>query len=226
MRSRWTRVRHPSYVRPGTVVLAHGPLDPPDWWAPVADELRSNGLHVIVPEVMVGAAPYSVGWVAGMARPLHATSVPTPLVLVGHATAGPLLPALARTQRAARRMVGGYVFVDATLPRPGRQTHLELLRAADSGAADRVHADLHDQSMDLADAAPLMGDHVFWTEPLPPAIDWPDAPCAYITSGRELLGIGPTSWWARSAEARGWIVDDTSRELGEALRDVIDRLAG
>jgi hypothetical protein len=152
--------------------------------------------------------------------------VPAPLVLVGHATAGPLLPALARTQRATRRLVGGYVFVDATLPRPGQQTHLELLRAADSGTADRIHAELHDEAVDVPDAPPLMTDHAFWSEPLPAAIDWPDAPCAYVRSGREVLGTGPTSWWARSAESRGWIVDDTSRELGEALMDVIDRLAG
>lgn len=212
-------------VRPGTVVLAHGPLDPPDWWETVAAELRDQDHHVLLPQATPGPAPFAVGWVAGMARPLHATEVPTPLVLVGRGTAGPLLPALARTQRAARRMVGGYVFVDASLPRPGQQCHLDLLRAADSAAADRIHAVLHEDGGTPPEPS-LATDHAFWTEPLPAAVDWPDAPCAYIRSGADVPEIGPTTWWARSAEQRGWLVDDTPRELGGAITDVIGRLAG
>lgn len=131
--------------------------------------------------------------------------------------AGPLLPALARTQRAARRQVGGYIFVDASLPRAGQQSHLDLLRAADPDAAERIHADLHD---DAGHA------HELWTEPLPPAIDWPDAPCGYIRTGAEGAATGPPEWWARSAEQRGWLVDRTGRELITTLRETIDRLAG
>lgn len=213
-------------MRPGTVVLAHGPLDPPGWWDPVAGALRGYGVHVIAPELMAGAPPYSVGWVAGMARPLHAADVPIPLALVAHGTAGPLLPALARTQRAARRAVGGYVFVDSSLPRPGAQTHLDLLRAADPAAADRVHDSLHRRAASPLDEPPLAADHTFWTEPLPPAIDWPDAPCAYVRSGADVRGVGPTQWWARSAEQRGWLVDDSARELAETVADVINQLAG
>ena len=213
-------------MRPGTVVLAHGPLDPPDWWVPVAGELRRTGLHVVAPELMAGATPYSVGWVAGMARPLHAAAVPTPLALVAHGTAGPLLPALARTQRAARRSVGGYVFVDASLPRPGAQTHLDLLRAADAGAADRVHEALHNPAVSSQDEPPLAADHAFWSEPLPAAIDWPDAPCAYVRWSLDVRGVGPTLWWARSAEQRGWLVDDSGPNLAETVADVISQLAG
>jgi hypothetical protein len=101
-----------------------------------------------------------------------------------------------------------------------------LLRAADAGAADRVHAELHDGAANVPGAPPLIGDHAFWTEPLPAAIDWPDAPCAYIRSGADIPEVGPTTWWARSADQRRWVVDDTARELGVALADVIDRLAG
>ncbi len=212
-------------MRPGTVVLAHGPLDPPDWWEPAVTVLRDQGHHVVAPEVLPGPAPYAVGWVAGMARPLHAADIPTPLALIGRGTAGPLLPALARTQRAARRVVGGYVFVDASLPRPGQQTHLDLLRAADSAAADRMHAALHEDG-GAAPEPSLATDHAFWTEPLPAAVDWPDAPCAYVRTGTDVPAVGPTTWWARSAEQRGWLVDDTARELGAALADVIARLAG
>lgn len=192
----------------------------------MAADLRDQGHHVVAPEVLAGPAPYSVGWVAGMARPLHAADVPTPLVLVGHGMAGPLLPALARTQRAARRAVGGYVFVDASLPRSGAQTHLDLLRAAHSDAADRVHAALHGEAPHWSDQPALAADHAFWTESLPPAIDWPDAPCAYVRSGADVREIGPATWWARSAQQRGWLVHEAEHDLSGALVAVIDQLAG
>lgn len=212
-------------MRPGTVVLVPGPLDPPDWWAGIAVELGRSAHHVVSPQVIAAAPPYAVGWVAGAARPLHAAELPQPMVLVAHGTAGPLLPALARTQRAARRQIAGYVFVDSALPRQGRQSHLDLLRAADPDAADRLHDDLHDTSRQPGSRPPA-ADHEFWTEPLPPAIDWPDAPCAYIRTGTPDPAIGPTRWWARSAARRGWTVDESGGELGPTLAEVIDRLAG
>jgi hypothetical protein len=192
----------------------------------VAAALRRVPVHVVAPELVAGPAPYSVGWVAGMARPLHAADVPTPLVLVGHGMAGPLLPALARTQRAARRAVGGYVFVDASLPRPGVQTHLDLLRAADADVADQVHAALHGDAPRRPGQPALAADHAFWTEPLPPPIDWPDAPCAYVRSGAAVREIGPTTWWARSAQQRGWLVHEADRELADTVAAVINQLAG
>lgn len=212
-------------MRPGTVVLAPGPLDPPDWWADIGAELSAAEHHVVMPEVTAVAPPYAVGWVAGAARPLHAANPPQPMILVAHGTAGPLLPALARTQQAVRRRIGGYVFVDSTLPRQGRQSHLELLRAADPDAADRLHHELHDAGRRPGPREPA-ADHEFWTEPLPPAIDWPDAPCAYIRTGTPEPAIGPTHWWARSAARRGWSVEDAGRGLGPTLAAVIDRLAG
>jgi hypothetical protein len=220
-------------MRPGTVVLVTGPLDPPDRWAATAVQLRHAGYHVVAPDVTPTGPPYAVGWVAGAAGPLHAAAVATPIVLVGHGTAGPLLPALARTQRAARRQVGGYVFVDATLPRAGPQSHLELLRAADPEGADQIHAGLHggeqvgpsDDTHDAADV-PDPAAHDLWTEPLPPAIDWPDAPCGYVQTGADGAATGPLDWWARSAEQRGWLVDTTGRELMITLPEIIDRLAG
>lgn len=213
-------------MRPGTVVLVPGPVDPPDWWADPAGELAAAGHHVVAPEVAVSEPPYAVAWVAGAARPLHASDVPTPIVLAAHGTAGPLLPVLARTQRAARRHVGGYVFVDAALPRPGAQTHLDLLRTADPDAAERVHEALHNGTLPDGVAHPLAGDHGFWAEQLPPAIDWPDSPCAYVRTGAPAPMTGSTEWWARSAAARGWLVDESGGELSAVLADVIDRLPG
>lgn len=211
---------------PGTVVLVPGPVDPPDWWAGPAGDLAAAGYHVMAPRVAVSDPPYSVSWIAGAARPLHASDVPTPILLVAHGTAGPLLPALARTQRAARRHVGGYVFVDAALPRPGGQSHLDLLRAADPAAADQVHDALHRGTALSQVAHPLAADHGFWTERLPPAIDWPDSPCAYVRTGASDPATGPTEWWARTAGQRGWLVDDSGGELSGVLVDVIRRLPG
>lgn len=213
-------------MRPGTVVLVPGPVDPPDWWSDPAGELVAAGHHVVAPQLAVEAPPYAVSWVAAAARPLHASDVPTPIVLVGRGTAGPLLPTLARTQRAARRHIGGYVFVDAALPRAGVQTHLDLLRAADPDAAETVHDALHGGTApDLVDH-PLAADHGFWTEQLPPAIDWPDSPCAYVRTGAPEPAIGSAEWWARSAAQRGWLVDESGGELSTVLADVLDRLPG
>lgn len=204
-------------MQPGAVVVVSGPLGP---WA--AGPLLAERLPypVVVAEPVAERPPYAVGWLATAAQQLLAAAPPAPLLLVAHGTAGPLLPALARTQRAAGRRVGGYVFADAALPRPGAPSHLDLLRAADGAAADTVHDTLHDGGSWPPDAA-HPGDHDFWTERLPAAPDWPDAPCAYLHTGAAVPGIGPADFWARSAAARGWPV----RTVGDG-EDVADALAG
>ncbi|MFP3967194.1 hypothetical protein SMC26_33190 [Actinomadura fulvescens] len=78
--------------------------------------LRSYGLDVVTPDVADGGTRY----VARASLIIAATAPSSPLVLVAYGAAGPLLPALALAQRAAHRKVGGYVFVDAELPRPQR----------------------------------------------------------------------------------------------------------
>ncbi len=57
-------------------------------------------------------------YVAGAALRIGAADPRAPLVLVAYGAAGPALPALGGAQRAAHRMVGAYVFVDAELPVP------------------------------------------------------------------------------------------------------------
>nr|WP_281386260.1 hypothetical protein [Jiangella mangrovi] len=116
--------------------------------------------------------------------------------------------------------MGGYVFADATLPRTGSPSHLDLLRAADGPAADAVHTTLHD-GVSWPPGAAHPGDHDFWTERLPPAPDWPDAPCGYLRTGADVPGIGPADFWARSAAARGW----PARTVADG-EDVADALAG
>ncbi|NDL60460.1 hypothetical protein [Phytoactinopolyspora mesophila] len=215
-------------MKPGALVLVTGPVDPVDWWAATQRELAGTGLAILAPRD--GAAPplFGVSWIASVAQALNTSALDDPLALVAHGTAGPLLPALARAQRAAGRHVGGYIFVDATLPRPGTTSHLDLLRAAAPAEADVVHERLH-ESGGLWPADPAGGvrqhDHQFWTETLPPAIDWPDAPCIYVRTGQEAPGCGDTAFWARSAGSRGWpVIEETDVTAG--LARALDQLPG
>lgn len=182
---------------------------------------------------MAQRRPHGIAWVAAHAAALHRSggwgTSDAPLVLVGHGTAGPLLPALARTQRSAGRKVTGYVFIDATLPRPGVTTHLDLLRAAAPEDADAAHEHLHGDGATWPADAARPGDHDLWTDPLPPPIDWPDAPCAYVATPAAAPGCGPIGFWARSAAARAWTVrelPDDDEGLASALADLITSLPG
>lgn len=214
-------------MRPGAVVLVSGPVDGPADAVGLCDPTAgdADGYDVLSPPSASGGQPYAVTWIASIARPLHAHRLRDPLVLVGHGTAGPLLPALARTQRAAGRRIGGYVFVDATLPRPGSPSHLDLLRAADAEQAERAHEALHEHDATWPPGAPRPQGHDFWTEPLPPAPDWPDAPCAYVRTRDTAPGTGPVEFWARSARSRGWPVREGS-DPGRMVREVVEGLPG
>ncbi len=119
--------------------------------------------------------------------------------------------------------------MDATLPRPGRVNHLELLEAASPTEAETAHQQLHapgglwpDPAEDTLARA---RDHQFWTETLPPAIDWPDAPCAYVHTGAPTTGCGDTSFWARSARSRGWAVYE-SADTADGIQDAVAQLPG
>jgi hypothetical protein len=123
-----------------------------------------------------------------------------PLVLAGHSGAGPLLAQIAFARRAAGRPVHGYVFVDAGLPRPSNaRNRLDLMAIEDPefAAQLRTHletggrfptwtdAELADEIRDDPARAALVGDLRprgldFFTEELPLAEDWPDAPVSYL----------------------------------------------
>lgn len=211
-------------MQPAAVVVVSGPLGP---WAggPAPSTVP---FPVVVAAPVAERRPYAVSWLADAARRLLAATPASPLVLVAHGTAGPLLPALARAQRAAGRRVGGYVFADATLPRPGAPSHLDLLRAADGAAADAAHDVLHTDGAVWPPDAAHPGDHDFWTERLPPAPDWPDAPCGYLHTGAAVPGVGPGDFWARSAAARGWPVHTMTggEDVTAALAATIAALPG
>jgi len=223
-------------ARRADVALLAGPTDHRTYWESVAAAWPADAGRVLAPALDVeGRRPFGIAWVAAHASALHQTGSwgrsGVSLVLVAHGTAGPLLPALARTQKSAGRPVAGYVFVDATLPRPGTSTHLELLRAAAAEEADAAHEHLHADNTTWPPGAARAGDHEFWTESLPPAVDWPDAPCAYLATTSNEPACGPIDFWARSATARAWTVREThgapsGDELAGELSDLIGSLPG
>lgn len=99
-------------MTPGTLVLlGFPPLRTP------YDELRAAG-HDPLAADPADAPETGPRYVAGAALRIGAAAPRTPLVLVAYGAAGPALPALGGAQRAAHRLVGAYVFVDAELPVP------------------------------------------------------------------------------------------------------------
>ncbi|XRQ09758.1 hypothetical protein ACN3XK_02285 [Actinomadura welshii] len=101
-------------MTPGTLVLLHAPGADAGTWGDLPEMLRSYGLDVVAPDVAETGPRY----IARASLVIAATDPVAPLVLTAHGAAGPLLPGIALAQRAAHRPVGGYVFVDADLPRP------------------------------------------------------------------------------------------------------------
>ena len=97
------------------LVLVHSPFVGPSSWSGVAEELRRGGRQVVVPS-LVGALTSP--------SPLHpalagavADAVSGRVALVVHSGAGPLVPAVVDLMPS---QVAAVVFVDATLPHPGR----------------------------------------------------------------------------------------------------------
>src|SRR5687768_9164856 len=122
-------------------VLAHSPLTGPAAWGSLADALRDEGHDALLLDVRDDdAPPYAVRYVASAAAQIAAASPAAPLLLVAHSGAGYLLPQLGFTQRAARRAVRGYVFLDAGIPPPRAVSRLDLLAGEDAEMADDLAA--------------------------------------------------------------------------------------
>jgi hypothetical protein len=197
--------------------LLHSPLVGPSTWAPVAQELRRRG-HVSAAPALgesAEAAPYWQRHAGAFANSLGDLSLDADLVLVAHSGAGPLLPAV---RAELPRPIGGYLFVDAGLPRH-RASRLDLLHEELPAAAAQLRdllaaggryptwedADLREEIPDpevrrrvLAEQCPRGLD--FWTEAIEVPRRWPDAPCAYL---RLTAGYGVP---AAEARRRGWPV--------------------
>jgi hypothetical protein len=102
------------------LVLVHSPLVGPSSWAPVAAELRARGRVVAVPSLVtaVAAPPPLYQALAGAVIDALHEPESNAMVLVVHSGAGALVPSIVQ---AASSRVEAVVFVDATLPHPGRR---------------------------------------------------------------------------------------------------------
>jgi hypothetical protein len=201
------------------IVLAHSPLTGPEAWGRLPDVLRTAGATVVVLDTNDRTPPYAASYVADAARQISTADPGEPVVLVGHSGAGYLLPQVGATQRAARRGVAGYVFLDAGVPHARGATRLGLMRSEDTDFANELEALLDGGGVfptwtddDLVELVPddavrraLVGSlrprgRDFFVEPLPCPPDWPDAPCGLIQLSTAYEGP------ARVARSRGWTV--------------------
>lgn len=97
-----------------SLLLVHSPLVGPSTWAPTASELRSRGIHAIVPDVTPAAAASRPRWETFVDLAARAAAdLPGPVAVVGHSGAGPLLPAIG--EQLGQRLQA-LVFVDAVVP--------------------------------------------------------------------------------------------------------------
>jgi hypothetical protein len=234
-------------VEIATVVLLHSPLVTAATWGELPDALRAHGYDVVVVDVVDDdEPPYAATYIARAAQQVARAAPRSPLGLVGHSGAGPLLPQIGYAQRAAQRQVGAYVFLDATLPRPGA-SRLELLHADSENLAHRIHDQLERGELvpawtddDLAAgglgaperrvvlAALRPRGLAFFEEPLPHPGDWPDAPSGYLQTSPAYESA------ARVAELRGFSVSSAAgghfaalaqpEVIADALTELVTRL--
>ncbi|MGN6523658.1 MAG: hypothetical protein ACTHMZ_10740 [Actinomycetes bacterium] len=205
------------------IVLLHSPLTTAAVWGPLPAALLARGHAVVAPDVTEDARPpFAVRYVAAARRAFGEGASRVPVILVAHSGAGPLLPLLAATARAAHRPIARYVFLDAGLPRPKPGSRLDLMHDEDEDfahhLADELASGARFPTWSADDLAGELGGKLppeaaaavaaslqprgreFFEETLPGYSDWPDAPVTYV----RLSGAYDVA--ARVAEHRGWEV--------------------
>jgi len=197
-------------------VLIHSPLVGPLTWKLVADEMRQKGMDVIVPTLIDSPGsekPYWKQHARSVSQALASLPQETPITLVAHSGAGPLLPVI---RQSFENPVKAYVFVDAGIPR-NEATRLDLMKSEDSDWAKQFQEYLESGGRfpnwsvdDLQEIIPdesLRAQLVveihsraldFFAEPIPAFESWPDAPCIY------LLFSEPYKRAAVQARKLGW----------------------
>lgn len=122
-----------------TVVLMHSPFLGPSSMRPLADELASDGVAVLLTDLQmtINEAPVHQRLIGAFSDALEDSGVGGPLVLVGHSGAGPLLPCFAD---ALEVEVAGLVFLDSDLPTPGRSWR----ETVDPALVNKVKASVRD----------------------------------------------------------------------------------
>jgi hypothetical protein len=96
-------------------VLVHSPFLGPSSWSGVAEELRRDGRRAVAPSLVGALTSPSPLHLALAGAAIEAVSGRVTLVV--HSGAGPLVPAVVDLMPS---QVAAVVFVDATLPHPGR----------------------------------------------------------------------------------------------------------
>ncbi len=201
-------------------ILIHSPLVGPLTWSLVAVEMRQRGLDVLVPTLEDSPSSTDPFWkqhAHSVARSVSNWRKDSPVILVAHSGAGPLLPVI---RLSIPNPVEAYIFVDAGIPR-NDATRLDLMKSEDPGWAKQFETDLERGETfpnwsfdDLQEVIPdetLRRQMVteirprgvsFFAEPIPVFEDWPDAPCVYIRFSP------PYERAAAQARASGWPVYD------------------
>jgi hypothetical protein len=198
------------------IVLISSPLVGPSTWSPVAQELRRRQIATLIPTLDDDGErglPFWRQHVDAVTRAAAAITPASPLALVGHSGAGPLLPAIGRE---IGHPIAAYIFVDAGIPTDGK-SRLELMAAEDAPFARQLREHLSAGGRFPAwtddDLAPILPDErirhrlveemrprplPFFAEPIPVFAGWPDAPCGYVRFSPAYDAP------ARQARAAGW----------------------
>jgi hypothetical protein len=167
-------------------------------WSLVADEMRRRGLNVLVPDLRDSPESSEPFWQQHARSVTEAlTQIPneTPLILVAHSGAGPLLPAI---RHLLPNPVNAYVFVDAGIP-SDHASRLDLMKSEDLEWANDFQKELERgerfPTWSFDDLQQVIPDKTlreqmvaelrprgldFFTESIPVFAGWPDAPCIYI----------------------------------------------
>lgn len=203
---------------PYAFVLVHSPLTGPDTWEPVAAELCARQIPTAVPDLVDdGSPPFWRQHTRCVVRSVAEELTPgVPLVLVTHSGAGQLLGVIGPVLRDAGYEIAAEILADAGLP-PGGRSRLEQLDDDAPTFAEQLRTTLGDgeafPQWDDATLAPLVPDaerrerlrtHLrsqgpgYWVEPIPTAVDWPDAPVGALIFSD---GYEPT---VEAARDNGW----------------------
>jgi pimeloyl-ACP methyl ester carboxylesterase len=218
-------------------VLIHSPLVGPRTWAPVARELERRGRHVVLPSLLGAATAPPPQWRYCIDAARAATStLPEPIVLVGHSGGGLLLPAISA---GVAPPVSRLIFVDSGVPASTGETplaappflaHLHTLVV--KGKLPPWSAWWGDEAMrdlvpDEAARAELERELPslplsYFEQSVPSPAGWDRVPCAYLLLSDAYRDA------ASDARARGWPVDEIAGaqhlHLVVAPEDVTDIL--
>jgi len=214
-------------------LLLHSPLLGPTSWGAVGRILAREG-PVVIPTLRATAPP----WAASQAAAATA-GVRGEWTVVAHSGAGALVPSVG----ALLDHVEGCVFVDAVLPHPGLTRidtlpapvveHLRTLETEgmlppwpDWWPPSVVEALLPDRVIRdavVADCRSL--PMAMFTEVMPAAEDWPDAPCAYLRLSAaydaELAHAEERGWATASLDLDHLALVTRPREVAAALRSIV-----